>query len=157
MAVYRRQTVVDAPLAEVWAVHSRASSLPELTPGWMHFRVESVSAPAGRSEPDALAEGSVVRIAVRPFRVLPEQSWTSVITDLETGDRAAFFRDVMEDGPFPTWIHTHRFEATAEGTRITDRVAYELPWPLRPISPVAWPFFEALFTYRHRRLKRRLE
>ncbi len=38
------------------------------------------------------------------------------------------FVDEQREGPFKKWMHTHRFEALADGgTRVTDRIDFETP------------------------------
>jgi len=157
MALYRRETRVRAPLSDVWDFHSRIEGLRALTPAWMQFRVESVRGPDGEADPAVLDVGSEVRLSVRPFCVGPRRRWTSRIVERERRDDVAWFRDEMVEGPFPRWVHTHRFRADGEGTVVSDRVEYALPLVPRPLSALGTPFFEALFAYRHRRTKALLE
>lgn len=157
MAVYRRSTVVDAPLSAVWDFHSTIDGLRALTPGFLSLRVEEVSGPDGEPDPAVLDAGTRIGLSMRPLGVGPRRTWTSVITDREAGDDGASFRDVMEDGPFATWIHTHRFDAVDGRTRISDRVEYEFADPLGPLSALGWPGFEAMFAYRHHRTRSLLE
>ena len=156
-ARFRRSTRVRAPLDAVWAFHSTADGLVALTPDWMGLRVERTRGPDGDPDPDVLDAGSEVRVSVRPFGVGPRQSWTSRITARErTGDEAVF-RDVMLDGPFAAWTHTHRFRAVGDATIVTDDVEYALPWPLGPISRGAVVGLAPMFAYRHRRTRKLLE
>lgn len=158
MAVYERTVWVRAGLDAVWSFHSGVEGLVELTPDWMQLRVDSVSGPDGEPDPGVLEEGATVQVSTRPFGVGPRQSWTSRIVERDRRDDAAVFRDRMEDGPFREWLHTHRFYAEDGGTRIVDRIEYELPLgPFRRMSGLAWPFFEPMFAYRHRRTKALLE
>ncbi|MFB6361289.1 MAG: SRPBCC family protein [Halobacteriales archaeon] len=158
MATFQRSTMVRADLDDVWTFHSTVDGLVELTPNWFNLRVEAVVGPDGEPDPEILAEGSEVRISVRPMGLGPRQAWTSRITRRErSGDRAVF-RDEMVEGPFRQWQHTHRFMAAGGGTRVTDRVSYEFPLgPAVSLSFVAWPGFAAMFRYRHRRTRQRLE
>lgn len=155
MASYTRETWVDAPLDEVWAFHSRIEGLEELTPAWLDLRVESIRGPDGESDPEVLEVGTEIRLSLRPFGVGPRRRWTSRIVAREEHDGAAFFRDVMADGPFPEWTHTHSFFADGGGTRIRDSVAYRLPGG--PLGALAGPFsgvgFEPMFRHRHRRTR----
>lgn len=158
MAVYERTVWVGAPLDEVWAFHSGVEGLVELTPDWLHLQVESVTGPAGESDPGVLEEGAMVQLSTRPFGLGPRQSWTSRIVERTRQPDSAVFRDSMEAGPFREWRHTHRFYAEDGGTRIVDRIEYEVPFgPFRRLSGLAWPFFEPMFAYRHRRTKAVLE
>ncbi len=159
MAVYERAVEVSAPLSEVWEFHSRASGLEALTPGWMNLRIEETRGPDGEPDPGVLEAGSTVVSTVRPFGVGPRRRWVSEITERESGEGYALFRDVMAEGPFPEWEHTHRFAEDDGRTTVHDRVEYRLP--LGPLGRVAEPFgrigFEPMFRYRHRRTRELLE
>ncbi|WP_254863249.1 SRPBCC family protein [Halovivax gelatinilyticus] len=157
MVVYQRQTVVDAPFDRVWAFHAGIDGLTAVTPNWMGLEVDRVVAPAGGSADD-LGVGSRLELSLSPFGFVPAGSWTALITDRAVGTDAAWFRDEMVEGPFDRWIHTHRFTAVDGGTRITDRVDYELPAVgALGLSGIAHPFFELVFRDRHRRTKAQLE
>lgn len=159
MPVYERSVRVDAPLEEVWAFHSAESGLEALTPDWFDLRVESVTGPDGDPDPDVLEAGSTVVSSVRPCGVGPRQRWTSEIVERrETGDHA-LFRDVMRDGPFAEWEHTHRFSADGDGTLVHDRVEYRLldgP-PGTVVDPFALVGLAPMFRHRHRRTRELLE
>ena len=157
MAVYERSTVVSAPLEDVWDFHSTIDGLLALTPGWMNMRVESTRGPGGDPDPEVLETGSEIDMAVRPLGVTPRQTWTSRIVERSHDGGSAYFRDEMRDGPFARWLHTHRFESVNGGTRVVDHVEYDLGRPLGPLSRIAWPGLEAMFTYRHRRTKAHVE
>ncbi|MDZ7746108.1 MAG: SRPBCC family protein [Halobacteriales archaeon] len=162
MPTYHRATWIDAPLDEVWEFHSRIAGLTELTPGVANLEIGTVTGPDGETDPEILAEGARIEMSLRPLDVGPRQSWTSVITDREAelDNGRAYFRDVMEDGPFPEWEHTHRFfESEAGETLVDDRVVYRLPGG--PLGRVAEPFgglgFEPMFYHRHRATKAHFE
>jgi ligand-binding SRPBCC domain-containing protein len=160
MATYERSVRVAAPLAEVWDFHSTENGLEALTPDWMQMRVESVRGPDGEPDPDVLEAGSTLEASVRPFGVGPRQGWTSEITEREHDDgSSAYFRDVMNDGPFEFWEHTHLFYADGEETIITDSVAYELPLGRvgEAVGPLAVVGFEPMFRFRHDRTRELLE
>jgi ligand-binding SRPBCC domain-containing protein len=159
MSTYRRQTRVTAPLSEVWTFHSRISGLEALTPSFMNLRVEGVTGPDGEPDPEVLEAGSRIDMSMRPFEVGPRQTWTSVVTERREGDGTAMFRDRMEGGPFPEWVHTHRFFADGEETLVVDTVEYRLPGgPVgEALGPLGWVGFEPMFRYRHRRTRELLE
>jgi len=159
MHSYERSVRVGAPLESVWEFHSTESGLVALTPDWMNLQVEEVRGPDGEADPAVLAAGSTLHCSVRPFGVGPRQSWRSEIVSREEAAGSAFFRDIMRDGPFPEWEHTHRFYAAGEKTLIRDHVRYELPLgPLgRTLGPLATVGFEPMFRFRHRRTKELLE
>ncbi|WP_436928049.1 SRPBCC family protein [Halosimplex amylolyticum] len=157
MPVYERETVVDAPFEEVWAFHSHHSGLEALTPDWMHLRVESAVGPDGEPDPETLETGSKIVSTIVPFGVAPRQRWISYVAAREEGDGTAMFRDEMMRGPFPKWVHTHTFEAVDGGTRVHDRVEYELPVVRGLLGPLGWIGFEPMFRYRHRKTRELLE
>jgi ligand-binding SRPBCC domain-containing protein len=163
MPTYHRETWVDAPLEDVWEFHSQITGLTALTPEFMNLELKRVVGPDGEADPDVLETGSRISMSLSPFDVLPRQSWTSVITEREYEPDAgrAYFRDTMEDGPFPHWEHTHRFFENESGeTLVSDRIEYRLPGgPLgEAVGPLSGPVgFEPMFRFRHRRTKQLLE
>jgi len=159
MATYTRETRVRAPLEAVWEFHSTLEGLDALTPEFMHLEIRSVTGPDGDPDPDELVAGTRVALAMQPFGLLPRQEWTTVITDREAGEQTARFHDVMEDGPFPTWEHTHRFVGEGDATVVSDRIEYQLPGGMvgRAVSPLGWVGFEPMFRARHRKTKELLE
>ncbi|MBX0293728.1 SRPBCC family protein [Haloarcula nitratireducens] len=162
MVVFEREVRVAAPLPEVWAFHSTSDGLVALTPDWMHLRVEETRGPDGDPNPEVLGEGAVVISTARPFGVGPRQRWVSEIVErrFDEDEGTAVFRDVMRDGPFPKWEHTHRFRADGDdATIVHDRVEYELPGgPFgRAVGPVGFLGMEPVFRYRHQRTKELLE
>ena len=159
MARYERSVRVRAPLADVWEFHSTADGLVALTPDWMGLEIEDVRGPDGERDPAVLGTGSVIRSSVRPFDVGPRQTWLSEIVTREHEGGSAYFRDVMSDGPFEEWTHTHLFYADGGETIVRDCVEYELPFGAlgRAAGPFAVVGFEPMFRYRHRRTKALLE
>lgn len=154
MATFERRSRIRAPLEAVWAFHSGVGGLTAVTPGWMNLRVESVRGPGGEADPAVLEAGAEVSLSMRPFGVGRRQRWTSRIVERERRDRAAWFVDEMVEGPFPHWRHTHRFRAAGDATELLDRIEYRLPLVPGLLSALAWPGFEALFAFRHRRTRR---
>jgi ligand-binding SRPBCC domain-containing protein len=171
MPTYHRETWVDAPLSDVWAFHATTDGLVEVTPAFVDLSVDAVTGPDGEADPDELVEGTRIELGARPVDALPRLSWTSVIVDREEGEDRAFFRDRMEDGPFPLWVHEHRFygetvaserqggTAADERTLVSDRVTYRLPGGQLGdrVAEYATLGFDQGFAYRHRRTKELLE
>lgn len=159
MNTYERSVRVAAPLAEVWDFHSRVDGLEALTPNWLGLRVEGIRGPDGEPDPDVLTAGTAIHLSVRPGGLGPRQDWTTRIVARDRSDGAASFRDVMLDGPFPAWEHTHCFYRDGGATVVRDVVDYELPLGGlgRRLGPLAVVGFEPMFRYRHRRTKALLE
>lgn len=104
-----------SPLAEVFDFFSDAKNLEELTPGFLRFRIRSVSTPQ-------IAAGTLIRYRLSlngiPF------GWT---TEIRTWNPPYGFTDIQLSGPFALWHHTHRFRAHNGGTQISDVVRYKVP------------------------------
>jgi ligand-binding SRPBCC domain-containing protein len=147
MPTYERSVRVEAPFAEVWDFHSTEEGLVALTPGWMNIRIDAVRGPDGDPDPDVLEAGSVVESSVRPFGVGPRQAWVSDIVAREHEGGSAYFRDVMSDGPFREWTHTHMFYADDGATVVRDRVEYALPFGALgdAVGPLARVGLEPMF------------
>jgi ligand-binding SRPBCC domain-containing protein len=159
MATYERSVRVEAPFETVWEFHSDERGLVALTPDWMHLEVERTRGPDGEPDPEVLEAGAVVESSVRPFGVGPRQSWVSEIVARDHSPGSAYFRDVMSDGPFAEWVHTHLFYADDGATIVRDSVDYELPFGVlgRAVAPFSRVGFEPMFRFRHRETKRLLE
>ncbi|WP_435096686.1 SRPBCC family protein [Halarchaeum sp. P4] len=159
MTTFEHDSWVRAPLEAVWAFHSRVEGLVALTPDWANLRVERVTGPDGGANPDVLGVGARLELSVRPFGVGPRQRVVSEITARERDDGTAFFRDVMVEGSFPEWEHTHLFYGEGDRTLCRDRIKYRTPTgPFSPVADeVARAGFEAAFRYRHRALRGHVE
>ncbi|MFB6119654.1 MAG: SRPBCC family protein [Halobacteriaceae archaeon] len=152
MRSFERESRVAAPFEAVWAFHSTIDGLRALTPPWLHLQIESVVGPDGDRNPETLVPGTRIEMSVRPFGVGPRQGWTSEITARERERGSGYFRDVMRDGPFRHWEHTHIFYADGDETLLRDRVRYATP--LGDVGDaIAPPFFEGMFRDRHRRTR----
>lgn len=139
--VLERTQVLPRPPDEVFAFFADARNLQAITPGWLHFRI--VEAPAG------LERGSLIRYRLRLFGV--PIRWKTEIVDWR---EPRTFTDVQIRGPYPLWIHTHRFTAVPGGTEVYDAVRYRVPGgPAAGVvgrSVARW--LDGIFDYRRERL-----
>jgi uncharacterized protein (TIGR01777 family) len=118
-------SVVDAPLAEVFAWHERPGALPRLLPPWQPIKVAQ--------QAQSLAGGrAVLRL---PGRV----RWVAQHSGDDPPHR---FVDELVSLPLH-WRHTHSFEAVdGAATRVIDDVD----------TPVPGSFLRQTFRYRHHQL-----
>jgi ligand-binding SRPBCC domain-containing protein len=123
--VYRleRQQVVPGAPDEVFAFFADAFNLEEITPPWLHFRVDAEG-------PIAMRPGTLI-----PYRLRLHGVPVRWLTRIEAWEPARRFQDVQLRGPYRVWRHTHTFAPHEGGTAMRDRVDYALP--LGPLGRLA--------------------
>ena len=140
----RREQWIPRPLDEVFPFFSDARNLEKLTPPWLGLRILT-------GGPILIAAGTRIRYRLA-WHGLPV-TWT---TQIRRWDRPFRFIDVQLSGPYRLWHHTHRFEAHAGGTRMTDVVRYRLPFGIIGRAVHALKVrrdVEQIFDYRFQRIK----
>ncbi|MGC3997777.1 MAG: SRPBCC family protein [Anaeromyxobacter sp.] len=121
--VLERSQLVPRPRAEVFAFFADAHNLEAITPGFLRFRVTTPG-------PIPMAEGTLIEYRLALFG-LPF-GWRTRIDAWEPG---RLFVDRQLRGPYRRWRHTHAFADAPGGTRVEDRVEYQLP--LGPLGDLA--------------------
>lgn len=137
-----RTQLLPGPPEDVFAFFAEPRNLEAITPPWLRFRI--VEAPA------RLERGSTLCYRLRLFG-LPI-GWRTEIAEMLP---ARSFTDVQVAGPYPLWIHTHRFLAAPGGTEVFDHVRYRVPGgPLAPHVQRAFVglWLKEIFDYRRDRL-----
>jgi len=132
-------------LPETFAIFEDPYNLARITPPWLNFRVTS-------SERVQMRKGTEIHYVIRWLK-LPVR-WKTVITGYDPPYK---FVDEQERGPYTLWRHHHTFEETPEGTKVKDRVQYQLPFGLfgRLVHAlVVRRQLLAIFRYRQRELGR---
>ncbi len=136
----RTQVLPRAP-EEVFAFFADAWNLEAITPGWLRFRIVEA--------PERLERGSVIRYRLRLFGV--PIRWQTEIVDWR---EPRTFTDLQLQGPYPLWIHTHRFTPVPGGTEVYDAVRYRVPGgilaPVVELIVARW--LNGIFDYRGERL-----
>ncbi len=154
------------PTELVFAFFANPENLPRLMPAWNKARLEEATfrppppRPEGAARYPGIAAGDDTRLTLsfRPVPLSPLRvPWEARIEDFRWNRG---FADTQVRGPFRYWRqeHTMVFEqqqdTLARGTRIADRIEYELPLP-DSLAPVANKLVRAqiatLFRYRHKR------
>jgi ligand-binding SRPBCC domain-containing protein len=146
MPLFEQSCVVRAPVAEVFAFHLDTRNAGRISPRSMPVVAVRGSFP--------LAEGDVVEIVVRLWPSPLRQTWR---VEAERIVEPTLVVDRMLQGPFPSWVHQHRFEDLGDGsTRLTDHVDYRLPLGLLGAAADALLVRRMLArTFRHRQSKTR--
>ena len=118
-------SLIDAPLAEVFAWHERPGALPRLLPPWQPIKVAQ--------QAQSLVDGRAVLQLPGHVRWVAQHSGD---------DPPHRFVDELVSLPLH-WRHTHSFEALdGGGTRVIDDVE----------TPVPGSFLRQTFRYRHHQL-----
>lgn len=134
---------LNAPLDEVWAVHSRPGIVARLMPGFSRFRT--------------LEQADNLRDGVTVFALPAGLRWTSAHQPgafVDQDQRRSFTDVCITPGlrQATAWRHEHTFTATDAGrTQLQDTVTTNLP------APVARRMLGRVFDYRHRRLEQDLQ
>ena len=147
-AIYRltRSQLITRPLPEVFAFFSAAENLEAITPAFLRFRILTPL-------PIDMRAGTRIDYSLSLWG-LPMR-WRTKITSWQPDVR---FIDEQERGPYALWRHSHDFEAFAGGTRMRDRVDYQLP--MGPLGSIAHALLvrrslHAIFDYRRRAIAQR--
>jgi ligand-binding SRPBCC domain-containing protein len=143
--ILERESIVAAPLPDVFAFFSDPRNLARITSPAMHFRI--------REAPNRpLRAGDRIRYTIRLLGI--PIGWTTRIT---AWDERRSFSDTQEKGPYKSWYHTHRFREIPGGVAMTDRVEYELPFgPIGRLANALWVRSElgGIFDFREKAIGR---
>ena len=115
MQEFRKQVQAPVSVEALFAWHERAGAFERLSPPWDRPKV--------LEHTGGIRDGAKVVLQVHAGPV--PTTWT-----LEHRDYIANrqFRDVMRDGPFASWEHTHGFAPIdAHASTLDDHIRYALP------------------------------
>jgi ligand-binding SRPBCC domain-containing protein len=117
MPVFERSCVIRAPIETVFAFHLDTRNAARISPRTLPVLEVRGAFP--------LRQGDGVEIVVRLWPTPLRQVWR---VRAERIVEPTLVLDRMLRGPFPSWLHEHRFEDLGDGTtRLTDHVDYRLP------------------------------
>jgi ligand-binding SRPBCC domain-containing protein len=118
MKIYKKESVqhVNASLEECWTFFSNPKNLQKITPEAMGFEITDF-------DDKSMYAGQIIQYRVSPLLGI-KLSWVSEITFVKEN---SYFVDEQLAGPYAVWHHKHFFEATDNGTKMTDVVHYALP------------------------------
>lgn len=115
MAEFRKRIRVPVPVETLFAWHERPGAFLRLSPPW--DRPEVLSHTGG------IRDGARVELRVHAGPI--PTTWRLEHRDYIPNRQ---FRDVMVDGPFTSWVHTHGFESDGpDASVLDDHIVYDLP------------------------------
>lgn len=139
-------TTLPLPVDEVFAFFSDAENLERITPPELAFHILTPT-------PINVDEGTMIDYRLRLFGV--PFHWRTRIVQWHPNHQ---FVDEQVRGPYRSWRHLHTFADCEDGTRMTDRVEYGLPF--QPMSSLVLPLvrrqLDRIFRYRASAIRRLL-
>jgi ligand-binding SRPBCC domain-containing protein len=143
---FQHRTQVQAPIEKVASFHLSARSLKAITPPF--FFMSAIRAP------DPLADGDEIGFTLW-LGLLPVRWHARIENPTQAG-----FDDVLIQGPFQAWRHSHRFQSMDSGTtQIEDLIEYQLQrhWFWGPVGLLMAIGLPGLFGYRAWRTRTMIE
>lgn len=108
---------VSAPVEKVWEFIKTPLNLNQITPEELRFEFLG-------AVPEAMYPGLIIRYRLRiPF--FGKWEWVTEVKHIREG---ISFVDEQRSGPYKFWYHYHEVAKTPMGTKILDRVFYEMPY-----------------------------
>lgn len=115
MYVLECELITPASIEETFAVFQNPYNLAKITPPSLGFRIITQGLD--------MRKGAEIDYQLR-WMGLP-LSWKTEITEY---DAPRYFVDEARHSPYSFWRHRHTFRESAEGTVVSDRVEYDLPF-----------------------------
>ena len=112
-----REQVIPAPMEAVWAYFCDPKNLNKITPSDMNFEIV-------QGGDAAMYEGQIIEYRVEFIRGV-RSLWLTEIAHVRERE---YFVDDQRVGPYRFWYHEHIFEVVPNGTKMTDRVTYAIPF-----------------------------
>jgi ligand-binding SRPBCC domain-containing protein len=138
--------ILPQPVDHVFMFFANVENLERITPPELDFQILTPT-------PIAIGEGTIIDFRLRLFGV--PFSWRTRIVQWQPNEQ---FVDEQVRGPYRSWRHLHAFVQCEEGTQMTDRVEYCLPF--QPAGYLALPLvrrqLDRIFRYRATTIRRLL-
>lgn len=151
MRTVERISHLTAPASQVWERVITAEGINDEMRPWLTMSLPP-SLPAGSLDHASLGV-PLGRAWLRAFGVVPFEWDDLVLAELEPGRR---FHEVSSMMTARRWEHERTLTPTGtQSTRIHDRVLFEARLGGQAVEALMHVLVSAVFTHRHRRLRRR--
>ena len=141
-----KETWMPIPIEQAWDFFSLAANLEKITPPDVKYETAT---PLGDQR---LYNGMRISYKLRPLLNIP-LAWQTEISQVNAPYK---FMDKQIKGPYAFWEHTHTFTQVPGGVKMTDEVAYALPFGWLGIfmhSVIVRKKLEHIFRFREARLR----
>jgi ligand-binding SRPBCC domain-containing protein len=145
MAQVRNVLDIARPVSEVFDFLARPANLVQLAPA--ELQLELVKGP------ERLQLGAVLHWKARRLGISQD-----LVNEVIAFEEAALIDEQQRQGPFKRWRYLHCFEATDDGTRLTEELNYEPPGGMLGLLVSAAAIqrdLDKLFAYREQQLRKR--
>lgn len=115
MYKYEKSFFFPAPAEVVFKYHACINNIADILPG--HLSVKILDSPCNIKIRDK------IKLKIRMYFF--SFYWESAIIEYKPFD---YFIDYLNKGPFSSWKHYHFFESKDNGTLMTDKIEYGLPF-----------------------------
>ena len=147
MADIHYESIVRVPRVDVFAFYQDVNNLALLSKPPLKTKIVHTDG--------AMQRGLELKLCIS--LLFFHLKWDAYI---EAYQPPAFFVDVQQKGPFKKWRHVHEFHPVPEGTKLIDKVDYELfltPFSKPVKSLLMNRLLTSYFRYRHNKTRALLE
>lgn len=137
---FQREQFIPGDPTRIWEFFATPRNLDVLTPPDLRFEIVSTL-------PARMYQGQLIDYRISFFPGI----WVRWVTEIRHVREGQYFVDEQRQGPYKLWYHEHHFDAVDGGTRMTDRVTYDVGWgPVGWLAEKAWVKrkLSAIFDYR---------
>jgi ligand-binding SRPBCC domain-containing protein len=135
---------IPVPVSEVWDYFCDPKNLNKITPPDMNFEIL-------RGGDVKMYTGQIIEYRVEFLRGV-RSLWLTEIAHVRERE---YFVDEQRIGPYRFWYHEHVFEKVGNGTKMTDRVTYAIPFGfLGDVLNFVWigKRLDRIFEFRRRKI-----
>ncbi|WP_290733108.1 TIGR01777 family oxidoreductase [Halobacteriovorax sp. JY17] len=138
--LFKRHQWVKSPLEDVFQFFSDVKNLETITPKNLSFKIVGMNT-------DQIKTGSLIDYKLK-IHGIPAK-WKTKINNFEKNKS---FIDEQLKGPYSKWVHQHDFQSLKNGTLISDKIVYKVPFGILGNLVSGWFIsrdVKSIFNYRN--------